>query len=70
LGTIKDLMHEAPVHERNIQVRTYPLDEDRLIVEGWLRDERFVSGYHWSGDPRPHGVVHWMCVRLLFRAGP
>jgi len=70
LGSIKELMREAPVHERNLQMRTYPLDDGRLIAEGWLRDERFTSGFHWSGKPRPHGVVHWICVRLLLEGWP
>ena len=35
------------------------------IIEGWLRDERMVDGYHWNGVPRDPGVVHWMCIRFL-----
>jgi len=53
-----------------LDVRTYPLRNDELIVEGWLRDERFMPGYHWDGTPRQPGVVHWMCVRLLVGGWP
>ncbi|MFZ0450870.1 MAG: DUF2889 domain-containing protein [Desulfatiglandaceae bacterium] len=67
---LRDLIQNTPVHERRLEFRTYPLEGDRLIVEGWLRDERLVPGYHWNGKSRPTGVVHWMCVRLLVGGWP
>lgn len=67
---LKDLIRNSPVHEREMTVRTYPLEDKRLIVEGWLKDTRLVSGYHWDGKPNPAGVVHWMCVRLLVGGWP
>ena len=67
---LKDLIQSAPVHERRLEFRTYPLEDDRLIVEGWLRDDRLVPGYHWDGGTRPTGVIHWMCVRLLVGGWP
>jgi len=67
---LKELIGNTPVHERRLEFRTYPLEGDRLIVEGWLRDERLVPGYHWNGESRPTGVVHWMCVRLLVGGWP
>ena len=65
MGTLKELIKESPVHERQLTLRSYPLADGRLIVEGWLRDERLVEGYHWNGAPREPGVVHWMCIRFL-----
>jgi hypothetical protein len=65
MSALKELIREAPVHERKMEIRTYPLKDHRVIVEGWLRDERLLDGYHWDGRPRPRGVVHWMGVRLL-----
>ena len=70
MSRLKALIHNAPVHERHLEFRTYPLEDERLIVEGWLRDERLVPGYHWNGKSRPTGVVHWMCVRLLVGGWP
>ncbi|MBA4394068.1 MAG: hypothetical protein C0407_10990, partial [Desulfobacca sp.] len=67
---LKELIRQAPVHERKMEIRTYPLEDDRVIVEGWLRDERLLTGYHWDGRPRPSGVVHWMGVRLLIGDWP
>jgi hypothetical protein len=70
MSRLKALIHHAPVHERCLEFRTYPIEGERLIVEGWLRDERLVPGYHWNGQSRPTGVVHWMCVRLLVGGWP
>ena len=65
MATLKELIKGAPVHERKLELRSYPLEDGRLIIEGWLRDERLVDGYHWNGVRRDPGVVHWMCIRFL-----
>ena len=65
MTTLKEQIKGAPVHERRLELRTYPLENGRLIVEGWLRDERLIEGYHWNGVPRDPGVVHLMCIRFL-----
>ena len=68
--TLKERIKGSPVHERRLELRTYPLDDGNLIVEGWLRDERLVEGYHWNGVPRDPGVVHWICIRFLVGGWP
>lgn len=65
MSDLKDLITGPPVHQRHMELQTYPAGEDKVVVEGWLKDERFISGYRWSGDPQPPGIVHWMSVRLL-----
>jgi len=65
MSTLKEQIKGVPVHERRLELRSYPLEDGRLIIEGWLRDERLVDGYHWNGVPRERGVVHWMCIRFL-----
>jgi hypothetical protein len=70
MGSLKDLTQNSPVHERNLKITTYPVGEGRVIVEGWLRDERLVKGFHWDGRERSPGVVHWMCVRFLVGGWP
>lgn len=67
---IQALIREAPVHERRLEIKTYPLENNQVIIEGWLRDERLVTGYTWDGKPRPPGVVHWIGVRLLIGNWP
>ena len=70
MSSLKKLVHNSPVHERKIDIHTYPLEDDRVIVEGWLRDERTTAGQTRDGRPRPPGVVHLMCVRLLLGGKP
>ena len=65
MSRLKELISGPPVHERRLEIRTYPAEEGRVVVEGWLRDERLVDGYHWNGGIRPAGIVHHMCVRML-----
>ena len=70
MSMLKDLIKGAPVHERRLELRTYPLDNDQLIVEGWLKDDRLIQGYHWNGKLREPGAVHRMCVRMLIGGWP
>ena len=70
MSRIKDLIQESPVHERRLELSTYPVEGDQLIVEGQLRDDRLVPGFHWDGRPRPSGIVHWICVRMLVGGWP
>jgi hypothetical protein len=64
MSRLKDLIPGPPVHQRRIEIRTVPLDNQQIIVEGWLTDNRLLAGYHWDGRPRPPGVVHRIGVRL------
>ncbi|MFP4475515.1 MAG: DUF2889 domain-containing protein [Desulfatibacillaceae bacterium] len=66
-NNLKDLIQDRePVHRRNLDISTYPAGEGRVVVEGWLKDERLVEIYrHWDNNPREAGVVHWFCARLL-----
>ena len=71
MSRLKDMIQQDPVHERRVEFRTYHVEHKRqVLVEGWLTDQRFVSGYHWNGRERPPGVVHRMCVRLLVGEWP
>lgn len=70
MSMLKDLIKGAPVHERRLELRTYPLYNDQLIVEGWLKDDRLIQGYHWNGKLREPGAVHRMCVRMLIGGWP
>jgi hypothetical protein len=53
------------LHTRSIKVTTYDYDEQRIIVEGSLKDDRFQNTYSMTGEKFPHGVIHHMAIRLL-----
>ncbi len=52
------------IHTRKIDVSTYECDENHLIVEGRLTDNRLKSSYTISGKKRPPSVIHDMIIRL------
>jgi predicted nuclease of predicted toxin-antitoxin system len=53
------------LHTRDIQVTTYAYDEQRIIIEGSLKDDRFVQSYSFTGEKFFSGVIHHMIIRLL-----
>lgn len=54
-----------PIHERNLNIRTFEMGEEKLLIEGTLKDERFFPSYFYSArrfaDP---GIIHLITVRL------
>jgi hypothetical protein len=53
------------LHTRNIEVTTYDYDGQRIIVEGFLKDDRFQESHAATGETFPKGVFHHMVIRLL-----
>jgi hypothetical protein len=53
------------LHARTIEVTTYNYDERRIIVEGFLKDDRFQESHSITGQTSPAGVLHHMAIRLL-----
>jgi hypothetical protein len=66
-STLKTLIQgQKPLHNRNIEITSYPAPGGRTVVEGTLKDTRLVDIYrHWDHKPRPTGTVHWFTARLL-----
>ncbi len=65
---LKDMIRQK-VHTRNISVATYSIDDDQVLVEGTLQDDRLVEYYLISSrDRRPPGVIHQMTLRILVEA--
>lgn len=53
------------LHTRNVTVTTYHYDEQRIVVKGTLKDDRFQEYYSVAGDMVPSGVIHHMSICLL-----
>ena len=53
------------LHVRSIEVTTYDYDGQRIIVEGFLKDDRFQKSHGITGETFPSGVIHHMTIRLL-----
>jgi hypothetical protein len=56
---------ENRIHQRVLDLSTYALDEEKVVVEGSLRDERFRPIYEISGRKGEAGVIHHMVIRLV-----
>lgn len=67
---LKELIPETALHERRIEVQSYALERDRLIVEGRLIDDRLISTFEIDNSLKEPGVVHHMCIRLLLGGWP
>jgi len=70
VASLKNLIKSAPVHSRTFDFKTYPLDEERVIVTGTLKDERFLPFYDVSGHAAKEGVIHEMILYLLIGGMP
>ena len=57
------------IHTRNIHVAIYACQDDAIVVEGQLKDNRLIDSYRSGGDVIKPGVVHNMVIRMKVR-GP
>ena len=57
------------IHTRSIDVAIYTCEDDAIIVEGQLKDDRLIDSYRSGGDVIPPGAVHNMIIRMKVR-GP
>ncbi|MEN6473518.1 MAG: DUF2889 domain-containing protein [Syntrophaceae bacterium] len=58
----------TPLHVRGINATTYPVDDDAIMVEGVLKDERLIPTLSLiKGGMSAPGVVHDITIRLLIR---
>lgn len=53
------------LHTRKIEVTTYNYDGQRIMIEGFLKDNRFQESHVITGETFPSGVIHLMSIRLL-----
>jgi hypothetical protein len=53
------------LHTRKIEISTYEYDEQRILVEGFLKDDRYQKTHALTGETFPRGVIHHMGIRLL-----
>ena len=70
MGSLKDLIIGNPLHSRSIEMKSYALDDDTILVEGWLRDDRFQPVYDITGEKIEMGPVHHMAIRLKLGGSP
>ncbi len=62
-------MHSGPIHERTITVKTFEQEDETLLVEGTLVDDRLCKSYTYLRsalwDPRTiHNITAKMCISI------
>jgi hypothetical protein len=70
MNLLKEMIRADPIHSRIMDFKTYALEDERVIVQGRLTDERFQSFYDLSGQVRGKGVIHDMIIYLLVGGMP
>ena len=55
------------IHTRNIEMNTWEVDRDHILVEGRLVDIRCRDFINLSGEKRKGGELHHMAVRCLIK---
>ena len=61
-------LRNEPIHTRTITITTYECDDDSIMVEGVLRDERKRGTYSMTAeDIFPPGVIHNLTIRILVK---
>ncbi|MFH1480093.1 MAG: DUF2889 domain-containing protein [Pseudomonadota bacterium] len=68
--SLKERITKRPIHSRSINLKTYPLEDNKIIIEGWLKDKRHLTVYGFDGNAREKGPVHFMVARLLVGGMP
>jgi hypothetical protein len=54
------------IHNRNMDILTYSCEnENSIVVEGRLKDDRLVNYYVVGGEQKPPGTIHHMVIRML-----
>ena len=62
------IYRKDPVHCRAITMTTYKIDDETVMVEGHLKDDRFVDTFSMSkGSMITPGIIHEMKIRLLIK---
>ena len=59
-----DKNKQKKIHTRQIDIATYEYDDQSIIVEGILHDERLMAVFRPTGEKVSPGTVHHMVIRM------
>ncbi len=63
--SVLDKKKGKKIYTRDINVATYEYDDNNIIVEGVLKDDRLCPTYTLLGRKQPSLTLHHMVVRML-----
>ncbi len=68
---LKDMIKEqSKIHTRDIRLTTYPHANSCVLVQGILKDQRYIPVFDVTGKAKAPGTVHHMSVTLLIAPNP
>ena len=67
---LKKMIDKESIHKRLLDLKTYSVDEDHIIVEGHLKDNRVQTTYDFYGKIQKPGIIHNMIIRILVGGMP
>jgi len=68
---LKDMIKkQSKIHTRNISLTTYPCTDSCVLVQGILKEQRYIRVFDITGKARAPGTVHNMSVTLLIAPNP
>lgn len=56
---------KGKIYTRAINISTWEYDAEKIVVEGFLRDDRYQDTHTITGETFPRGTLHHMSIRLL-----
>ncbi len=68
--TLRERIKGRPLHGRSIDMKTYVLDDDTILVEGRLQEDRFHTVFDITGESKAPGPVHHMTIWLMLGGTP
>ncbi len=57
--------NKTKIHTRQLSAEIYMVDEDHLMIEGVLKDDRIKESRRSTGEIIPGGILHHMVIRLF-----
>lgn len=60
--------HLKKIHNRNIDISSFIVDDDHLLITGELKEKNLITSYKGSGEILEPDIFHHMQIQILIRA--
>jgi hypothetical protein len=56
------------IHNRNLNISSYIVDDEHILITGELKERNLITVYEKSGEPIEPNVFHHMQIQLLVKS--
>jgi len=60
--------HLEKIHNRNLNISSYIVDDEHILIAGELKERNLITVYEKSGEPIEPNVFHHMQIQLLVKS--